>query len=133
MPLIQQKFIQRIDVQTNRHALYLFGDNDARRGLGGQAAAMRGEPNAVGIRTKRLPDRTRAAYLSDADEIEARFWWVQDLDQIRRHHFSGGVVVMPLDGIGTGRAELAQRAPKLAEILAYELELIFRPSDSGEE
>ena len=53
MLVIRQKFIQRIDIQCNRHCLYLFGDNLDRQGMGGQAKEMRGEPNSFGIATKR--------------------------------------------------------------------------------
>ena len=53
--------ISRAYVRANRDKLFLFGDNLERRGFGGQAAAMRGEPNAVGIPTKKKP-----SYAGDA-------------------------------------------------------------------
>ena len=54
--IIYQKFIYRSDLKANPSVLYLFGDNLQRVGLGGQAKEMRGEPNAVGIATKKAPD-----------------------------------------------------------------------------
>ena len=55
MPVIYQKRICRDDLRRNPNAVYIFGDNEARTGLGGQAREMRGEPNAMGIATKRSP------------------------------------------------------------------------------
>ena len=49
------RFITREYVRANPDKIFLFGDNLEQRGLGGQAAAMRGEPNAVGIPTKKRP------------------------------------------------------------------------------
>jgi hypothetical protein len=53
--IIYQKYIKREDLRANPTVLYVFGDNEARTGLGGQAKEMRGEPNAVGIATKASP------------------------------------------------------------------------------
>ena len=53
-----QERITRADLRANPDTLYVFGDNMRRRGMGGQAAEMRGEPNAVGIPTKWRPSRT---------------------------------------------------------------------------
>lgn len=52
MIVLHQKFIFREDLQANPDVYYLFGDNVERRGLGGQAKEMRGEPNAIGVATK---------------------------------------------------------------------------------
>lgn len=49
----RMRHISRAYVRANRDKLFLFGDNLERRGFGGQAAAMRAEPNAVGIPTKK--------------------------------------------------------------------------------
>lgn len=109
MPVIFQKLISRADLRANPQARYVFGDNLARWGLGGQAATARGEPNAIGLPTKRSPTE----FLLDSDlgviknaTLEARF---QIEDLLAR----GGVVVWPLDGIGTGLAELGRRAPEV--------------------
>lgn len=50
MPVVKQDQIMRRDLLDNQDKLYVFGDNMVRRGFGGQAREMRGEPNAVGIR-----------------------------------------------------------------------------------
>ena len=67
MPLIFQDRITSDDLRDHPDRLYLFGDNEQRQGHGGQAAACRGHANAVGIATKRAPERTDNAYWADAD------------------------------------------------------------------
>lgn len=107
MPLVRQLRIFRADLRSNPDVLYIFGDNEARVGLGGQAAEMRGEPNAVGVATLKAPGRYWRE--EDADRQNA----VIDADLV--HAFEamkiGRVIVFPLDGIGTGLADLEPRAP----------------------
>ena len=109
--VVRQKMIYRLDLQAHSNWLYLFGDNEERRGLGGQAIQMRGEPNAVGVRTKRRPRlkegdfRTDEIFAANCRLIE------EDLAPVRQHLAAGGIVVMPEDGLGTGLAQLAERAP----------------------
>ncbi len=71
MPVIFQDHIERADLRRHPGRRYLFGDNEQRAGSAGQAAACRGEPNAIGIATKRSPSRTSDAYWSDADHDRA--------------------------------------------------------------
>ena len=106
MPLILQHRIQRADLKANPHVLYVFGDNPERQGFGGQAGEMRGEPNALGVATcslaKPWSEANAAAQcaLIDADLAPAF--------EALRH---GEIVVFPLDGIGTGIADLERRSP----------------------
>ena len=72
MPIKYQKWIERSDLQNNPEDVYIFGDNYARQGLCGQAKAMRGEPNALGIATKRTPDHN-AARLRFVGKAEPRY------------------------------------------------------------
>lgn len=107
------KFITREYIRENRDKLFLFGDNLERRGFGGQAAAMRGEPNAVGIPTKKSPSYRDDPFFSDEEfeqnkaSIDAAFAEIMNAvtDSIR-------VIVIPSDGLGTGRAQLDRRAPR---------------------
>lgn len=107
MPIILQHRIYRADLQANPHILYAFGDNEIRKGLGGQAYEMRGEPNAIGIATLYAPGR----YWTEAEA--ARQCAVIDADMAPlfdalRH---GELVVFPLDGVGTGLANLQTASP----------------------
>ncbi|HMQ05445.1 MAG TPA: hypothetical protein PKD26_16125 [Pyrinomonadaceae bacterium] len=109
----RMQYITREYVRANRDKLFLFGDNLERRGFGGQAAAMRGEPNAIGIPTKKSPSYRDDAFFSDDEfeqnkaSIDAAFAEIMRAitDSIR-------VIVIPSDGLGTGRAQLERRAPR---------------------
>lgn len=127
MPAIRQKWITRADVRANRDVLYLFGDNEERRGLGGQAKEMRGESNAIGVRTKRSPSTHEDAFWSDDKLYQGIAMIDEDLKPAFRHLDAGGIVVIPMDGLGTGLSELPARAPaiyahlekRIQEMLAY--------------
>lgn len=120
MPLIYQTNIVRADLKANRNVLYVFGDNMDERGLGGQAAEMRGEPNAVGIPTKHAPNMSDDAFFSDADfdrvipVIDAK------IRKLESWLLSGGVVIMSAAGIGTDRAKLAEKAPAIFNYIRKE-------------
>lgn len=108
MPIIYQQRIFRQDLRANPNVLYVFGDNLKRQGLAGQAREMRGEPNAIGLPTKRQPSE----FLSDSDlpAIQRAI----SLDQFtleQKLAWKREIVIWPLDGIGTGLAQLRQRAP----------------------
>lgn len=110
--IIRMKYITRSFVKAHRDHIFLFGDNLAGKGLGGQAAAMRGEPNAVGIPTKKYPSNSANSFFCDKEleqnreAIDLAFDRLSDL-------VSKGMkfVVIPADGLGTGRAQLQERAP----------------------
>jgi hypothetical protein len=117
MTVIYQKKIFREDLKRNPSVLFLYGDNQKRVGNGGQAAEMRGEPNAVGIRVKRAPSRDDGDYWSDRN-LEANCSMIEeDLSRVRNHLRRGGVIVIPSDGIGTNRADMERRCPKTFYIL----------------
>lgn len=115
--------ISREFVRLHPKDVFLFGDNLERRGLGGQAAEMRGEPNAVGIPTKRSPAMTPDAFFSDDMPDYAEV--VRKIDACLRHASGlavllGGRIIVPA-GLGQGLAELPRRAPRLWLWLAGEL------------
>jgi hypothetical protein len=121
--LRKQKFISREDLQANPDTLYAFGDNERRRGYGGQAKAMRGEPNAVGVRTKRKPARNSPDDFWSDDTYEQNCRMIaEDLVRVHAHLSAGGDVVLPEDGLGTGLAELATRAPRTFAYLQEQLQ-----------
>ena len=110
-----QKFILRADLRNNPDTLYVFGDNIIERGLGGQAKEMRGEPNAIGVSTKLWPEMSETAfydYFSKAKpRIDAAFM------KLFVHASRGGEIVWPEDGIGTGLADLANKAPRIWSLI----------------
>ncbi len=115
MPLYRQKLIKRADLRANPTWTYVFGDNFERVGYGGQAREMRGEPNAFGIPTKWSPVECFS------DKPEELFFvfelWAGHFIALNGLLQTGGVVVWPADGIGTGLARLEESAPRLWQIL----------------
>ena len=124
MTLVYRRRIVRRMLRSEPQALFVFGDNFAQRGFGGQAKEMRGEPNAVGIPTKVRPSMNAEAFLQDSDLEEWRSVCAAPFDRLRRHI---GPIVWPEDGIGTGLADLPNRAPRIwAELEAFRQELANR-------
>lgn len=100
----------RDEIRANPEKLYVFGDNFQRKGYGGQAAEARDEPNALGIATKISP----AALLSDDYFSEVVFReFLPKFMLLKMQLDTGGIVVWPKDGIGTGLALLPEAAPKI--------------------
>jgi hypothetical protein len=106
--VILQHRIFRADLKANPIVLYVFGDNERRVGLGGQAYEMRGEPNAVGVATLAAP----GVFWSDADAPRQCTVINADMGPLFVALAAGRAIVFPLDGIGTGLADLANRSPK---------------------
>lgn len=119
MLVIRQHRIFRKDIQANRHILYIFGDNLDREGMGGQAKEMRGEPNSFGIATKRsithsFPDD----FFFDSDKdvipiLETEFDRLHShiVEMMRKDETEYKVIVIPMDGIGTGLSRMPELAP----------------------
>ncbi len=110
--VLTMKWITRAFVREHRDHIFLFGDNLVRRGFGGQAAAMRGEPNVVGIPTKKLHTNGKNAFFKDA-EFEQNITAIDHFFELLSAISSttDQVIVIPANGIGTGRAQLQSRAP----------------------
>ncbi len=102
--------ITRAMLRAEPEKLFVFGDNMHRKGLGGQAKEMRGEPNAVGIPTKVYPGMDNGAFFTNSDLSVFVNHAVLDYLRLARHP---GVIIWPADGIGTGLAQLEKRAPKI--------------------
>ena len=107
MPLIVRKWIIRADLRADPEATHVFGDNERRFGLGGQAREMRGEPNAVGVATLQAP----GVFWSEADADRQCAVIDADMAPLFQAMRDGKVVVFPIDGIGTGLADLANKSP----------------------
>jgi hypothetical protein len=112
--------ITRDDVRAETDKIFLFGDNLTERGFGGQAAEMRGEENAVGIPTKKAPSNNPNSFFTDKEFAANK----QAIDEAFGKIPIDKTVVIPKAGLGTGLAQLEEKAPrtfaylneKLAEI-----------------
>lgn len=101
------------DVQRNEQDIFVFGDNDIRRGRGGQAV-IRYCPNSVGIRTKRLPSMAQGSFYSDKKcELHNILDDFIVVAKLNLNH----TVWFPANGFGTGRAQLSYYAPLCAALI----------------
>ena len=110
------------DLKANPDKIYIFGDNSIKKGKGGQAV-IRGEGNAFGIPTKKLPSTGENAYFTD-EELESNKQEIRnaiDIIKVEADSFFPRNVVFPADGIGTGLAKLKEKAPKTYQFLQQEL------------
>lgn len=122
MPIKIMKRYTREYIQENDEDYFIFGDNYARTGLGGQAGAARGEPNAIGIRTKISPDYGEGAFMTDENFYIHAMDIMHDFAPVIYHLEMGSVVVWPEDGIGTGLASLPEYAPNILKLIELVIE-----------
>lgn len=108
--IIYQKYITRQDLRSNLNIAYLFGDNLERRGYGGQAKEMRGEPNAFGIITKRNPNMDLDAFFDNSDFDSVKSIIDKSFEVLASTY---KIIIIPMDGLGTGLAMLDTKAPKI--------------------
>ena len=115
--------ITRKYVRNNPQYLFLFGDNLIKNGYGGQAGAMRGEPNCIGIPTKRKPDMNPSSFFSDDIYEEIISIYEHLFERIKEEYVKGKyeAIVIPSEGLGTGLARLNKYAPKIYEYLQNKL------------
>lgn len=108
-----RKFIHRTECRTHPNELFIFGGNMSHFGRGGQARQMRDEPNAVEIVTKRYPGILEEHYFADSDFDRALAELAPAFQKLEEHLMCGGTIVIPENGVGTERADLQKRAPKI--------------------
>ena len=112
-------------ITANPEVLFVFGDNLARVGYGGQAAEARGCKNAVGIPTKISPSQVITDELVYQNPHRYCVPVKEAFDELHAHLSKGGVVCWPKDGVGTGLAALSTHAPKFLEGIEAHKERLF--------
>lgn len=86
--------------------------------MGGQAAECRGQPNCIGIPTKKFPNMEQSSFFTD-NQFEYIIPYIDAaFDEIPKDI----IVVIPTDGIGTGLAMLPTRAPKIYKYILKRIE-----------
>ena len=99
-------------VRANPDKIYLFGDNDERRGTGGQAQ-IRNENNVYGIRTKAAPHTGDAAYWTPEGHEENIAKIDEDFKAaIDRARAENKTIVIPTNGFGGGFSKLDEKSPE---------------------
>lgn len=114
--IVYLPWIERHMLKAEPEARFVFGDNIARWGLAGQARAMRGEPNAIGIATKRAPGLYPEDFFSD-DSPTDEFVLLKDIQAVIDALNEDRTVYVPKDGLGAGLSQLPARAPRLYALL----------------
>lgn len=109
-------------LQKNPDKVFLFGDNLAGTGKGGQAI-IRDEPNAIGIPIKKKPDMTDDSFFTDKEFEENKKAIDQAFDKIPENT----IVVLPKNGLWTGFAKLPEKAPKTLDYLKYKISQLGKP------
>lgn len=115
MPIIiQSQWYTKEQVMAEQDKVFVFGDNLARKGTGGQALACRGQPNTIGIVTKWDEKRNPGSYMYDTTLEINKSVIMQDFEKIfaiMRNKDDKRTIVLPADGLGTGLANLKENAP----------------------
>jgi hypothetical protein len=124
MPIEIVNYYTLVLVQRRRDVLFAFGDNMARYGFGGQAAACRGQQNAVGIPTKWKPSMWNDSFFTESDFDRVKPAIDEAFAKLADHLRAGGTVVLPSGGIGTGLAELPKRAPAIHAYITAQIEML---------
>lgn len=105
------KIIKREHLRAHPDILYLFGDNDIRVGLGGQAKEMRGQPNAIGISTKKAPCMGENSFKTDSEYATNILIMKEDFDKVYKEVETGKYKTLVIPQIGIGLAKLDVKAP----------------------
>lgn len=119
--LFEKKFSIAL-CDKNPEKIYVFGDNLIGKGKGGQAV-IRDCPNAFGIPTKRLPSDSEDAFFSDKEE-EITITR-NKLRELYKLALKGKEIVFPVDGLGTGLAQMPIKSPKAYEELLHIIKVHF--------
>ena len=125
-PAMQMDWIDHDIMDAHPDKVFLFGDNHARDGYGGQAKYMRGHPRAIGIRTKHAPSMHPSAMWTDDTYDDNVRMIDEDIQEALSHNKQ---IVIPSAGIGTGLARLSENAPNTFAYLQEQLQGLMGNSD----
>ena len=120
------------DVKKAPGKIFVFGDNETRRGKGGQAV-IRDLPNVIGIRTKKKPTTDSDAYWTDDDLELNKRKIMEDINSIRLELMFGKTIVLARGGYGTGLSKLKEKAPLTFEYLCKAIiENLYFDNETGQ-
>ena len=119
---IDTSFYSTQKCRSFKEMVFVFGDNIEEWGFGGQAI-IRDEPNAFGVPTKISPYEYMRDDHEDIHKFTARiFSCVTNLKSMQEE---GKTIVFPQGGLGTGLAQLPEKAPGVFKFLNELLEEQF--------
>lgn len=108
--------------------IFVFGDNLAQRGFGGQARVCRLQPNCYGIPTKRAPCNEHTCFFND------------DMYKIFCAHIDKAISLIPrndgrqiyvIPGIGEGLSRMPEKCPKVFKYMIGRLYTEFAYMPKG--
>lgn len=108
--------------KKNMDKLFIFGDNELRSGMGGQAI-IREQVNSMGICTKKAPGMSDMDFFTDDEYIKNCKIIDEDIDNIERYMEENEykTLILPKFGLGTGLSQMPQRCPKTFLYLCSQL------------
>ena len=112
------------DAIDNPDKYFVFGDNDQRRGNGGQAC-IRPAKNSIGIRTKKYPSIDKGTFYTDNEFQENVRKIDEDINKIEDIAKCNTIVYLAENRYGNGLARLKQKAPKTDEYLWHRLNVLY--------
>ena len=112
----------REDAENNPDFTFLFGDNiiDYLNSYVPKStqAVIRGLPNAIGIVTKKNRGTHETSYFCDDDFESFKYWLDKQMNKLQTLINTQNVVlILPENGIGTGKAMLKEKSSKCWELL----------------
>jgi len=105
-------------------SLFVFGDNDDKKGAGGQAI-IRYCKNSIGIPTKKHPNNNVSSFYTDDTYYDNCFKIYFAISKLIIASTKFDEIVFPEDGFGTGLAKLPEKAPKTLAYLDKMIEDVF--------
>ena len=125
---VREGYYNRAEIEkaNDSSTVYIFGDNtddriNTKYVPKSTQAVIRGLPNTLGIDTKKNRGTDENAYFSDNDLARYEKYLNKVFERIDRFIKEGKTIVLPKDGIGTGKALLQVKAPALYNLLAEKL------------
>lgn len=111
----------------NQNYIFIFGDNDIQKGKKGQAV-VRDSKNAFGIPTKKLPALSPNSFYTDVELEENKNKIMGAIEKIKEelkiNKYEG--IILPKDGLGTGLADLLNKAPLTFAYLNQQIDELIK-------
>ena len=123
--IIYDTFWNIKDTRENPDYLFVFGDNDIKKGKKGQAV-IRDEPNALGIPTKKFPSFNISSFYYDSEFEDNKKKIDLAINNIIKNFMKKKYtrLVIPSNGFGTGLSKLNIKAPKTFKYLESKINAI---------
>ncbi len=112
MPVFDIPMVTRDRVRAGKLFLFAFDDDEMRLTEGTLAAQCRGEPNTIGIRTRRAPGADPENVWTDTDIQRHQQQLDEDFALLILWVEAGGPVFLPKAGLGNLQPRLVDTAPR---------------------